>query len=305
MAEIVHNLLDPDPWAALLADRSVPIDPTAKAMLIASQRSRSRQFLLPFVRPVARLSIILVQVLRVLTPKYPDAPLLLHRLMAWGMKKFVRPDANVLILRHFHLGAEILAFIADNATPGYRPKLEPMQPLCIDDIRDAMFVKHDLNIFNFLIMLNAELDARGTTITRRDAIDFSAISDVLPPIAVPPPGRWNRIDLETAIEFYTPLYALLLRDSDFWRAANSLQLDETVALYAARLLGAEQHLALVNNRHPMVPLTTLRAGYRLMLHGLASETLHGFLREAKAEARRAQQAQESAATPQRQRAGRV
>ena len=285
MAEIRHDMLDPDPWAALLADRSVPIDPEAKALLIASQRSRSRQFLLPFVRPLARLSIIIVQVLRTFTPKSPDAPLLLHRLMAWGMTRFVRPEANLLILRHFHLGAEILAFIADNATPGYRPKLEPMQPLCIDDIRDGMFVKHDLNIFNFLIMLNAELEARGTMISARDHVDFSAISDKLPPISVPPRSRWNRIDLETAIEFYTPLYALLLRDSDFWRAANSLQLDETVALYAARILGGEQHLALVNNRHPMVPLTTLRAGYRLMLHGLASETLHGFLREAKMQAK--------------------
>jgi len=284
MLEKIHDPLDPDPWAALWADRSIPIDDGAKALLIASQRSRSRQFLLPFVRPLARASIVLVQVLRTLTPKHPDAPLLLHRLMAWGMTKFVRPEANMLILRHFHLGAEILAFIADNATPGFRPRLEPMQPLKIDDIRDAMFVKHDLNIFNFLIALNAELAARGTSIARRETIDFGAISDALPAISVPPRGRWNRIDLETAIEFYTPLYALLLRDGDFWRAANSLQLDETVALYAARLLGSEQHLALVNNRHPMIPLSTLRAGYRLMLHGLATETLHGFLRQAKAEA---------------------
>jgi hypothetical protein len=87
------------------------------------------------------------------------------------------------------------------------------------------------------------------------------------------------------------------------RAANSLQLDETIALYAARLVGGEQHLALVNNRHPLVPLTTLRAGYRLMLHGLASETLHGFLRQAKAEAGRARQLAAATAGPPQLRSG--
>ena len=34
---------------------------------------------------------------------------------------------------------------------------------------------------------------------------------------------------------------------------------------------------LVNNKHPLVPMSTLRAGYRLVLHGLATETLHAML----------------------------
>jgi hypothetical protein len=40
---------------------------------------------------------------------------------------------------------------------------------------------------------------------------------------------------------------------------------------------------LVNNRHPMVPLSTRRAGFRLMLHGLSAESLHSFLVECKHE----------------------
>jgi hypothetical protein len=279
---LAHDLADPDPWLALQLDRSLPIDPEAKALLIASQRSRSRQFLLPFVRPIARLAILGVQVLRTIVPARLTSPRLLHRLMAWGMQSFVRPEANQLILRHFHLGAEILAFIADNVTPGFRPQLERMRPRSIADVRDNLFLKHDLNIYNFIIALNVEMERRGVVVARRDVLDFSAISDSPPAIAVPPQGRINLVDLETAVEFYTPLYGLLLSDRDFWRAANSLQLDETVALYAARLIGSEQHLALVNNGHPLVPLPTWGAGHRLMLHGLATETLHGFLRAEKA-----------------------
>lgn len=279
---IVHDPADPDPWLALELDRSLPIDAEAKALLIACQRSRSRQFLLPFVRPLARLAILGAQVVRTAAPSRLTSSKLLHRLMAWGMAAFVRPEANRLILRHFHLGAEILAFIADNATPGFRPALAPMRPLRITDVRDELFLRHDLNIYNFLIALNEEMARRGTIIGKCEALDFSAISDALPAIEVPRQHWWNLVDLETAVEFYTPLYGLLLSDRDFWRASNSLQLDETVALYAARLVGSEQHLALVNNNHPLVPLPTWGAGHRLMLHGLATETLHGFLREEKA-----------------------
>lgn len=272
---------DPDPWLALTMDRSLPIDPAAKLALVRDQRSRSRQFLLPLVRPFARLSIIAAQLVHTVSPRWPHAPRFLHRSIAFGMRHFLTPDANMLILRHFHLGSQILRFIADNATPGFRPTLWPMQPRSIEDVRDDLFLRHDLNIYNFLIALNAELDRRGTAIGRVETLDFSAIDDAvsLDPL---PAGRWNVIDLQTAIELYTPAYAMLLTDRDFWRATNSLQLDETIGLYVARLTGEEKHLAMVVNGHPLVPHSTLRAGFRLVLHGLSTELLHGFLRELKA-----------------------
>lgn len=277
-----HNPADPDPWAALAMDRSLPFDPAAKAALLRDQRSTSRQFLLPFVRPAARLTIILTQVIKAFFPRFPHAPRFLHRQIAFGMERFLSPDANWLILRHFHLGAQILRFIADNATPGFRPKLEPMEPRTIDDVRDNLFLKHDLNIFNFLIELNHEMDRRGTVLAKRETLDFSAIRPEDVQIAELPRGRFNKIDLQTAIELYTPAYAFWLTDRDFWRAANSLQLDETIGLYCARLTGEEKHLAMVTNAHPLVPESTLGAGFRLMLHGLSTEVLHGFLCELKA-----------------------
>jgi hypothetical protein len=271
---------DPDPWLALMLDRSLPFAPQAKAALIRDQASPSRQFLLPIVRPFARIAIVLAQLVHTVSPRWPHAPRLLHRSIAFGMRHFLTPDANRLILRHFHLGAQILRFISDNATPGFHPALEPMTPRTIDDVKDNLFLKHDLNIFNFLIQLNQEMDRRGAELGRVERIDFSAITDdiAIDPL---PNGRLNVIDLQTAIELYTPAYAMLLTDRDFWRASNSLQLDETVGLYAARLTGEEKHLAMINNRHPLVPHSTLRAGFRLMLHGLSTEVLHGFLSELK------------------------
>ena len=76
---------------------------------------------------------------------------------------------------------------------------------------------------------------------------------------------------------YTPVYQLLLTDHDFWRASNSLQLDETLAIYCAKILATPEHLVMLNNKHPLVPLSTLRAGHRLVLHGLSTEMLHCLL----------------------------
>ena len=273
-------LADPDPWEALASDRFLPIAPAAKQALVRDQQSASRQFVLPLIRPLARAMIVLAQLLHLIAPRWPHAPRLLHRIIAFGMKHFLTPDANLLILRHFHLGSQVLRFIADNATPGFMPALDPMRPHKIDDVKDNLFLKHDLNIYRFLIELNAELERRGGDIGQVAAPDFTALTDQLD-IANLPGGRFNVIDLQTAIELYTPAYALLLTDRDFWRAANSLQLDETVGLYAARLTGEEKHLAMINNRHPLLPLSTLRAGFRLMLHGLSTELLHGFLMELK------------------------
>ena len=275
-----YDPADPDPWLALYLDRTLPIAPVAKRALLRDNGSASRQFLMPMVRPFARLTIIFAQLVHILTPRFPHAPKLLHRMIAVGMKHFLSPDANLLILRHFHLGSQVLRFIAANAAPGFKPDLKAMRPRKPDDVRDLLFLYHDLNIYNFIIQLNAELDRRGTRVERCATLDFSAIEEEveLDPL---PNGRFNVIDVATAIELYTPAYALFLTDRDFWRATNSLQLDETIGLYAARLTGEENHLALVNNGHPMVPLSTLAAGSRLMLHGLASEVLHGLLLELK------------------------
>jgi hypothetical protein len=40
---------------------------------------------------------------------------------------------------------------------------------------------------------------------------------------------------------------------------------------------------MISNRHPLLPFSTMGAGFRLMLHGLSTELLHGFLRQMKAQ----------------------
>lgn len=266
---------DPSPWLALYLDQSTPLPDAVKAAWLRDCSSGSRQYLLPFLRPLARLSIILIQVLKVLLPKRWAHSILLHKVLAFSMKTFVSPEANWLIMRHFHLGSHILAFVAANAPT--KVATYPIAPTSLDDIKDELFLKHDLNLFNFVIRLNKALRSAGQEIGPVAEPDFSMITEPTLALSDMPSGWLNRLDLQSAIEVYTPVYQLLLTDNDFWRASNSLQLDETLAIYCAKILDSPEHLVMLNNKHPLVPLSTLRAGHRLVLHGLSTEMLHCLL----------------------------
>jgi hypothetical protein len=271
-----HDPRDPNPWLAIYLDQSIPLADECKKAWLADSSSRSRQFLLPVVRPLARSLIVLFQLLKIVLPKAFTSSRVLHRLLEWNMRTWVSRNANILIFRHFYLGSEILQFIARN-TRGVDVTTSPLKPTRLTEIRDHIYLKHDLNLYNFVIEINRQLRAQGLELAPVDELNFDCISDGPLPIE-PMPDRWtNFIDLETAVELYTPVYQLFLTDNDFWRASTSLQLDETIGLYVAKLLGTPWTTALINNKHPMVPLSTLRAGFRLILHGLATETQHAIL----------------------------
>ena len=280
-AAMAHDPRDPDPWLALYLDQSLPIDPEAKRCLLVGARSWSRRWLFPVSRPLVILFFCVVKVLRAISPRFPNLNSLLHRTIHWGLRTFGSPETNTLILRHFHVGTELLAFMRVNAGAADISS-HPLRPTRLKDIEDNLFLQHDLNVFNFIIELNQRLRAEGREIMPAETLDFSMISDAFPAFERFPTGPLNKIDVQTAVEFYTPLYALMLPRRDFVRAAHSLQLDETVAIYIARILGTDYHLNFIKNGHPMVALSTLQAGYRLMMHGLDCEALHGWLRTMKA-----------------------
>jgi len=274
-----YDARDPSPWLALYLDQSTPLSDRVKKSWLRDSESASRQFILPFARPIARTLIVLIQILKVVVPSNWAASRFLHWVLATGLKYFVSPEANWLVLRHFHIGAQVLEFIAANAPVAV--ETSPLKPLKLDDLKDELFLKHDLNLFNFVIRLNKALRDTNTKLEPLAKPDFSMITEPEVKLSEMPQGWFNKMDLQTAIELFTPTYQLFLTDNDFWRASNSLQLDETIGVYVATILNSPQHLILLNNKHPLVPMSTLRAGYRLVLHGLSTEMLHAVLMEMK------------------------
>lgn len=271
-----HDERDPNPWLAMYLDSSIPINQRTKEALMKDNGSRSRRYLLPLIAAWSKLHMLLIHIFKFFFPNLINSSRILHQILAWGLKNFVSRDANLLIFRHFHVGTEILQFIARNIE-GLEIKGNPLKPYDFEDVKKDLFLLHDLNLYNFVIGLNRQLKEKNITIRPPQKLNLDMISeDQFHHIEFP--DRWtNILDLRSAIELFTPFYQLFLTSNDFVRASNSLQLDETIAIYSSQILGTPGHLGLVNNRHPMVPETTFSAAYRLVLHGLAAETLHEIL----------------------------
>jgi len=272
------NPEDPDPWQTLWLDHSAPIHPGVKKAWLFDSNTWSRQFLLPIIRPLARATIIILQLIKVIIPNWLTSSRILHRFLAWALSVFATPEANWVILRHFWIGSENLAFLNANIQHA-GVEMNPLTPEDLPDLVDELFIKHDLNLFNFITRLNQKLQTEGTTeVVPKATLDFSMISDQGDfPIKPQNNGLLNVFDLQTCIDLFTPMYQLFLTDKDFWRSVHSLQLDETIGIYAAKVLKQPDALILVNNKHPMVIPATWSAGYRLVLHGLSAEMLHGLL----------------------------
>jgi hypothetical protein len=271
-----HDDRDPNPWLALYLDSSIPINTTTKLALMRDNESKSVRYLLPVIQILSKIAMFFIHIFKFFFPKLINSSKVLHKLLSWGLKKFVSPHANLLIFRHFHVGSEIMAFIAANIE-GIEIKTSPLKPKDFEAVKDDLFLQHDLNLYNFVIRLNSQLLEKNIPIKGKKELDFSMITiDQFDHI--PFPKRWtNVLDLRSAIELFTPFYQLFLTANDFIRASNSLQLDETIGIYTSQILNAPAHLGLINNKHPMVPATTYSAAYRLVLHGLAAETLHKIL----------------------------
>lgn len=271
-----HDSRDPNPWLALYLDSSIPLNANTKEALMRDNSSKSVRYLLPLIWAWSKVTMFFIHIFKFFFPRLFDSSKALHWILSWGLKNFVSADANLLIFRHFHVGSEILQFIAANIE-GLSVKTSPLKPKDFEDVKDDLFLKHDLNLYNFIINLNKELKEKNITIKPVSNLNLEMITeDRFDHVEFP--RKWtNILDLRSAIEVFTPFYQLFLTANDFIRASNSLQLDETIAIYTTQILGTPGHLGLVNNKHPMVPATTYSAAYRLVLHGLAAETLHKIL----------------------------
>lgn len=271
-----HDPRDPNPWLAMYLDSSIPINDATKLALMRDNDSKSARHLLPIITLWSKATMFFIHIFKFFLPRLFNSSRVLHRILSWGLRNFVSRDANLLIFRHFHVGSEIMEFIAKNIE-GVEVSTSPLKPYDFEGVKDDLFLKHDLNLYNFVISLNRQLKEKNLVIKGREPIDLGMITpDRFNHIEFP--NRWtNILDLRSSIELFTPFYQFFLTANDFVRASNSLQLDETIGIYTSQILKAPAHLGLINNKHPMVPETTYSAAYRLVLHGLAAETLHAIL----------------------------
>lgn len=273
---------NPDLFYAMYLDKSIPFNQKAKNAFLKDSSSNSKRILLPIVKVFARLFRFFIILFKIFFPNLLNMPRFLHWQLYIGQKYFLTPEANMLILRHFYLGSEILSFIRSNVNCSNIYN-NPLKPTSLEDIKDNIYLQHDLNLYNFIISLNEALKKESKQIEYKPLKDLNFDEVSLEEISFKSfPKRWtNFMDVSTAIEIFSPVFQLYLTDDDHQRAISSLQFDETIGIYVSTLLGLSDKLVLVNNKHPMIPLSPFKSGFRLLLHGLSTEVLHAILQEMK------------------------
>jgi len=219
----------PGIWEALAGDPTLHFDRRALELLRIDQSQWAHRYVRPPARLVSRVAVALIVLIKRILPFRFSSHRLLDRLGIWFMSRLVSVEGGELLLRHFVIETNVLAFIARNSGLA-EPTLRPGTLAKLDD--NAVIV-HDMNLYEVLAGLgNRPL---ATPENRTGPLDFSMLE--LEPIEVGGGRRWLRLDLETGLSVMNIAFALLTTSDEYRRAVHSLQLDESVLSCLAELTG--------------------------------------------------------------------
>lgn len=264
----------PSLWETMAADPAVAVDPQALALVIADQRSRSRALLYPWIRPLSRLLVAVIVIARRLCPWPGSAHGLMDRMCLWFCRRLVSPVAVTLLIRHFIIESNMLAFIARNAPGGPRP--EPsLRPVTIAGLGDGAVIEHDMNVYRVL-------HAVGSARAPGGAAEAAAPPDygmITVPVIDPGPasGRLLNLDIQTALCLMAIPFAACLTPGEYRRAVHSMRLDASLLALLSQVTGDATFLGW---RTALPPARVDSAGELPVMvyeHAVAGELAHARL----------------------------
>jgi len=263
----------PELWATIAADPSVPFDPAALSLVLSDQSRWSRRYLYPVVRPLSRLVVTVIRVVKRTTPAGSwAAHATMDRLCVWFLRRFVSPDAGTLLVRHFLVETNLLAFVVRNAGAG--TVAEPaLRPTTLADLGNRAVIEHDLNVYRVLAGLGRHGLAPDPV-----ALDFSMLT-VAPVDPSPGTRRLVNLDIQTALCLMNIPFAWCLTDNQYRQAVHSMRLDASVLALLARLTGDAGFLRWA----PAAPVVRVDSGMdvprAVYEHAVACEYAHERLRQ--------------------------
>jgi hypothetical protein len=269
----------PSLWETMAADPAVAVDPAALALVIADQRSRSRALLYPWIRPLSRLLVAVIVIARRLCPWQGSAHGLMDRMCLWFCRRLVSPVAVTLLIRHFIIESNMLAFIARNAPGGPLP--EPsLRPAAIAGLGDGAVIEHDMNVYRVLHAIGSARAPGGGVGGAAEAAaappDYGMIAV---PVIDPGPasGRLLNLDIQTALCLMAIPFAACLTPGEYRRAVHSMRLDASLLALLAQVTGDE---AFLGWRTTLPPVRVDSAGELPVMvyeHAVACELAHARL----------------------------
>lgn len=219
---------DPSMWDAVESDPAKPLDAEVARMIADDQRRWTRTWLYPIARPCSRLLVILIVIVKRLTPIRWTAHAVMDRLCLWFLRRFVSPLAVELLIRHFVIETNLLNFIVRNTdAPGLRPV--SLRPVNLAGLGDRAVIEHDINVYDVLAAL-------GPGPMRPRDPDFSGLD--MPPLD-PEPHRRRllKLDIQTALCLMNLPFSLCLTPEEYRRAVHSMRFDDSILAILADLTG--------------------------------------------------------------------
>ncbi len=259
----------PGIWDALAGDPTFHFDRHALELLRRDDQRWSHAWVRPPARAVSRLIVGLVLLVKRLLPFEFSSHHLLDRLGIWFMSRFVSEEGGELLLRHFVIETNVLAFIARNSAID-----EPtLRPLILEDLDDHAVIVHDLNLYEVLAGLDGRPLPRPEH--REAPHDYSMLT--IDPIEPSSRRRWLRLDLETGMCLMNIMFCLLTTTDEYRRAVHSLQLDESVLSIVAELTGDDVYRAWRPAGYVPVIRTNRDVPRDLFAHAVIHEYIHARL----------------------------
>lgn len=264
---------------ALVGDDSLPLDAAAKEYWVKDLQNPLRIIVLPTLRILLTITLHLTYYVKRLLPIQWKAHGFLQWQICFFMKYFVRPEANILILRHFQAESNLLNFVIDNSgKEGVEPVL--IYPKMIRDLMVQTFVHHDQGVL--MTMRDLEVPDRSNWPIKKGDLQWTNWNPVRVDYSVDR-KKWTQfLDFETAHELFKTSFCFWLTSKEYEAAINSFQFDHSVGLLIDDIVGAAHFADIAYNRFPMIIVGPTGLSYRFLMHGFFVEHVHAHLERMRA-----------------------
>jgi hypothetical protein len=254
-------------WTQILTDPTVPIDRSTLRMVVDDQRTWTRRWLYPVVRPVSVALVALIRLVKALAPF--SAHSTMDRLCVWFLHRFVSPTAGTLLIRHFLVETNLLNFLLRNAGA---PGVVGLRPTTLRQLGDRAVIEHDRNVYDVLVSLGIG------GVHRRARPDFSML--VVEPIdAGAGVRRRLNLDIQTALCLMNIPFAFRLTRDEYAAAVHSLRLDDSILALLADLTGDDTFLRWRTGGTSVRRDSGIDVPRAVYEHAVVCELAHGRLRE--------------------------
>ena len=262
----------PGIWDALAGDPTFHFDRRALALLVEDQDRWSHRWLRPPARLLSRVTVALITLMKRALPFQFSNHRLLDRLGIWFLSRFVSEAGGELLLRHFVIETNVLAFIARNSDVD--GSAEPtLRPGTLDQLDDNAVIVHDISLYEVLAALgNRPIPKPEERLT---PLDYSMLE--IGPIDTGRQRRWLRLDLETGMCLMNIAFCLLTTAPEYRRAVHSLQLDESVLGCLAELTGDDMFHTWKPAGYIPIVRTSRDVPRDLFAHAVIHEYIHARL----------------------------